>query len=135
MTKRTRWIQGGLGAVLTGLGAVASWRVLLPDGGLRSSSIQGWMFMGPALVTVGVLILWTARAADAGRPWRGPLVLFQIGAAFLLLPAIAWTWRSVSGGGLAEHVWNVTSFTLGVPGAALSATGLILLVWRRLGEG
>lgn len=132
MTDRMRWIQGGLGVVLTILGLVVSGRVLAPDGGLRSSSVEGWMFLGPALVTFGVLLLWTVRGRGgaAEREARGPLLLLQIGLGFLVPPGVAFVWRATSDSGLADYVWNVTEFTLGVPGLALSGTGVILLLLR-----
>ncbi len=131
VTTMMRWVQTGVGACVTILGIVASWRVLAPDGGLRSSSVRGWMFLGPALVTFGVLLLWTARAGGTEREARAPLVILQIGLAFLVPPAVAWIWLTIAGSQLAEFAWSLTAFTLGVPGAALAATGLILLWWRR----
>ena len=134
-SKRMRWIQGSLGAVLVLVGAAGSARVLAPDGGLRSSSVEGWMFVGPALVTFGILLLWTVRRSGAAsdREARGPLLLLQIGLAFLVPPGAAWTWRAVSDSGLADYAWNVTAFTLGVPGLALAVTGAALLAWRSIG--
>ena len=130
--KPMHWVQGGLGAVLAGVGLVASARVLLPGGGPRSSSVEGWMFIGPALITFGLLLLWTVHHGGRGRENEAgdPKLLLQIGLAFLVVPALVLAWRVTAGGGLAEYAWAVTAFTLGVPGVALAATGLILMVWR-----
>lgn len=92
------------------------------------------MFLGPGLVTLGVLLLWTARGggSDREREAAGPRLLLQLGLAFLAPVAAAWLWRTISGGELATYAWSVTAFTLGVPGAALGAAGAVLLAWRAL---
>ena len=129
-----RWTTGLAGLAITGIGLLASWKVLEPGTG---PSLDGWMFEGPALVTFGLLLSWTATGMGSGGEGesldgRGPRLLIQIGLGFLALPALTWVWHQAAGSEAAYYAWTFASFALGVPGLALFLTGVALWTWRRL---
>lgn len=129
-----RWTTGLAGLAITGIGLLATWKVLEPGTG---ASLDGWMFEGPALVTFGLLLCWTATGmgtAGDGESLdrRGPRLLTQIGLGFLALPALTWVWHQAAGSEAAYYAWTFASFALGVPGLALFLTGVALWTWRRL---
>ncbi len=128
-----RWALGSVGGFVTVLGLAATWRLLLPAVGGVGQPVEGWMFEGPALMTFGMLLLWTALSGgrpDSDTAVRGPGLLLRIGLAFLAIPVGVGIWLSVSGAPVAEFMWTVTAFSLGVPGIALTATGIALTAWR-----
>lgn len=132
-----RWTTGFAGLLITGIGLVATWNVLSPGMEGAPPSFDGWMFEGPALVTFGLLLLWTVKSAgDSGAMLdrRAPVLLLQIGLSFLVLPAATWIWKTTSGTEVATYAWTFTVFALGVPGVALALTGAALWLWRALRE-
>lgn len=133
MKRWLRWVLGVSGTFVTLLGLAATWRLVLPMVGGAGQAVDGWMFEGPALMTFGILLLWTASAggsADSDVAERGPAILLRLGLAFLATPFVAGAWSALSGAPLAEFAWVVTAFALGVPGIALTATGIALAAWR-----
>ena len=130
-----RWMTALAGLLIAGIGLLATWTVLQPGATGATEPIDGWMFEGPALVTFGVLLVWTARAAVGGDgealDRRSPRLLMQIGLGFLALPALTWAWHWASGSQAAYYAWTFSSFALGVPGLALFLTGIALWAWRR----
>jgi len=129
-----RWITGTAGLLITLIGLLAMWRVLLPEGGVRAAGVEGWMFLGPALVTFGLLLCWTAglREPRAGSlEARAPGLMFQVGLGFLALPAATWFWNSRSGTEASGYAWSFAAFAFGVPGVALALTGAVLWIWRK----
>lgn len=133
-----RWITGLAGLSIVGIGLVATWRVLTPaDGGsgFPGTTLDGWMFEGPALITFGLLLTWIVignREGAAGLEERGPRLLVQIGLGFLALPAATWGWNEAAGTATSAYVWIFAAFTFGVPGVALTLTGAAIWSWRRL---
>ena len=130
-----RWTTRLAGLLITAIGIVATWRVLAPGSELTDVTIDGWMFEGPALVTFGLLLMWTAGGNAQGESsldGRGPGVLMQIGLGFLALPAAMWAWHATSGTVASSYAWSFAAFALGVPGLALFFTGLALWLWRWL---
>jgi len=129
-----RWITGTAGLLITMIGFVTTWRVLLPEAGAALERIEGWMFLGPALVTFGLLLCWTAglREPRAGSlEARAPALMFQVGLGFLALPVATGIWYSRAATASAAYAWSFSSFAFGVPGVALALTGAVLWVWRR----
>ena len=129
-----RWFTGTAGLLITLIGLLATWQVLLPQGGARAGGVEGWMFLGPALVTFGLLLCWTAglREPRAGNlEARAPGLMFQMGVGFLALPAATWFWYSRSGTAASAYAWSFAAFAFGVPGIALALTGAVLWMWRR----
>lgn len=132
-----RWTTGFAGLLITGIGLVATWNVLSPGMEGAPPRFDGWMFEGPALVTFGLLLLWTVKNAGGSGAIldrRGPVLLLQIGLSFLVLPAATWIWNTTSGTQVAAYAWTFTVFALGVPGVALALTGAALWLWRALRE-
>ena len=130
-----RWTTGIAGALIVVIGVVATARVLSPGSGLESTGVEGWMFEGPALVTFGILLCWTSAAGRTGESsleGRAPRLLVHIGLAFLALPAATWAWNSASANAASAYAWSFAAFALGVPGVALTLTGVALWSWRRL---
>lgn len=131
-----RWTTGFVGLLITAVGIVATWNVLAPSvDELGEFALDGWMFEGPALVTFGLLLLWTAGQTDTGKgslEGRGPLLMLQIGLVFLALPAATFAWDQLSGTMASSFAWTFSAFALGVPGVALALTGAALWLWRRL---
>jgi len=112
-----RWTTGFAGLLITGIGLVATWSVLSPGMEGAPPSFDGWMFEGPALVTFGLLLLWTVKSAgDSGAMLdrRAPVLLLRTEVA--------------------TYAWTFTVFALGVPGVALALTGAALWLWRALRE-
>jgi hypothetical protein len=111
------------------------WKVLSPGSEYIIGAVDGWMFEGPALVTFGLLLLWTSGSAGAGRgalDRRGPRLLMQMGLSFMALPAATWAWNEWSGTVASSYGWSFAAFALGVPGTALLLTGMALWMWRKL---
>jgi hypothetical protein len=132
-----RWTTGIAGVLIVAIGLVATGKVLSPGSGLESTGVEGWMFEGPALVTFGLLLCWTAAASRTGGSSleeRAPRLLVHIGLAFLALPAATWAWNSASPSAASAYAWSFAAFALGVPGAALTLTGAALWSWRRMRE-
>lgn len=130
-----RWTTGIAGLLIVGIGLAATWRVLAPGAGLESAGVEGWMFEGPALITFGILLCWTAAAGGTGESSleeRAPRLLVHIGLSFLALPAATWAWHSVSPSAASSYAWSFAAFALGVPGVALTLTGAALWSWRRV---
>lgn len=129
-----RWMTITAGALITVIGGVATWRVLAPGAEPAGLAVEGWMFEGPALITFGLLLLWTAGLSDASGKLdaRGPRLLMQIGLGFVTLPAATWAWNQAAGTTASSYAWTFAAFALGVPGAALLLTGVALWLWRRL---
>lgn len=128
-----RWTTRLAGLLTTLIGLVATWRVLVPGSDLNSVTVDGWMFEGPALVTFGLLLMWTAGAKDQGESslaGRGPALLMQIGLGFLALPVATWAWNTSSESVASTYAWGFAAFALGVPGLALLLTGLALWLYR-----
>jgi hypothetical protein len=124
--------------MITGLGLVATWRVLAPGTELAGATLDGWMFEGPAFVTFGLLLLWTAGGngkGDTALEKRAPRLLMQIGLGFLALPAVTWAWNEASGTVASSYAWTFASFAFGVPGLALTLTGAALWLWRQIRRG
>ena len=67
-----RWTTRLAGLLLIGIGGLAMWKVLSPGSEYIVGAVDGWMFEGPALVTFGLLLLWTAGSAGAGQGCPGP---------------------------------------------------------------
>jgi len=133
MRPRIRWITGIAGLLMTGIGLVATWRVLAQRMDGSGPILDGWMFEGPALVTFGLLLLWTAggtREVQASLDGRGPSLLMQVGLGFLALPAATWAWNEASGTEASAYAWTFAAFALGVPGLALALSGAALWLWR-----
>lgn len=129
-----RWIFGVTGLTLVSTGLVAMRRVLLPGLEGAAFGVEGWMFLGPALVTFGSLLCWTAAVRgprSASLEARAPALLLQAGFGFLALPAAVWVWHSAAGTSASAYALTLTGFAFGVPGVALTLTGLVLWVWRR----
>ncbi|MDP2471669.1 MAG: hypothetical protein Q8W45_06625 [Candidatus Palauibacterales bacterium] len=131
-----RWTTALSGVLICATGLVATWRVLTPaegGAGFPGATLDGWMFEGPALVTFGLLLLWTAGGGSDGASLyaRAPRLLMQIGFAFLALPAATWAWNRFAPTMASYYAWTFAAFALGVPGAALALTGLALWMWRR----
>jgi hypothetical protein len=117
------------------IGLVTTWKVLFPRFDEMGATLEGWMFLGPALVTFGLLLLLTSGAAGNGgasMEGRGPRLLMHIGLAFLALPTLAWAWDRTSGTATSHYASTFTAFALGVPGIALALTGAALWLWRRV---
>lgn len=132
---RIRWTTGIAGLLITGIGLVATWKVLAPGFDEMGASLEGWMFEGPALVTFGLLLLWTSGAFGKGGialEGRGPRLLMHIGVGFLALPILTWVWNAVSGTAASHYAWTSSAFALGVPGVALTLVGVALWLWRRV---
>ena len=132
-----RWTTGLAGLLITGIGLVATWSVLQPGATGVPAPLDGWMFEGPALVTFGVLLMWTAREAGSGKDGEGldrrsPRLLTQVGLGFLALPALTWAWHTASGSEAAYYAWTFSAFALGVPGLALFLSGIALWGWRKV---
>jgi hypothetical protein len=130
-----RWITKLAGLLIIGIGGLATWKVLAPGSEPMVGAVDGWMFEGPALITFGLLLLWTTGSTDAGRgalDRRGPRLLMQIGLGFVTLPAATWAWNEAAGTTASSYAWSFAAFALGVPGLALLLTGLALWLWRRL---
>lgn len=130
-----RWTTGLAGLLLIAVGGLAMWKVLAPGSAEIVDAVEGWMFEGPALVTFGLLLLWTAGSTRAGRgalDGRGPRLLMQIGLGFVALPVATWAWHETSGTMASSYAWSFAAFALGVPGMALLLTGLALWLWRRV---
>ena len=120
------------------IGLVATWRVLVPGSDLNAVTVDGWMFEGPALVTFGLLLMWTANAdaqGDSSVEGRGPALLMQIGLGFLALPVMTWAWKTASESMASTYAWGFAAFALGVPGLALLSTGVALWLWRWIRRG
>lgn len=133
MNNWLRWVLAVVGVFVLLLGVAATWRLVLPMVGGAGQVVDGWMFEGPALMTFGMLLMWTAGSGGRGNARaaeRGPAILLRIGLAFLAVPIVAGMWSALSGGQLADFAWVVTAFALGVPGIALTATGISLVAWR-----
>ena len=129
-----RWIFGITGLLLVGTGFLAMQRVLLPGLQEAAFGVEGWMFLGPALVTVGSLLCWTAvvrGSRSAALEARAPSLLLQVGMGFLALPAATWVWHLAAGTSASRYVLTFSAFAFGVPGTALTLTGLVLWTWRR----
>jgi hypothetical protein len=123
------------GLLLAGIGATATWRVLAPGSELTTSTVEGWMFEGPALITFGLLLIWTAGESGEGESSlesRGPALLMQIGIGFMFLPAVAWAWNAAAGTMASSYAWSFAAFALGVPGFALLLTGAAVWSWRKV---
>jgi hypothetical protein len=91
------------------------------------------MFEGPALITFGLLLMWTAGSNAEGESslaGRGPALLMQIGLGFLALPVATWAWNVASESVASTYAWGFAAFALGVPGLALLLTGLALWLYR-----
>ena len=130
-----RWTTILAGLLIIGIGGLAMWKVLAPGSEQIVGAVDGWMFEGPALVTFGLLLLWTAGSTGAGRgalDRRGPRLLMQIGLGFVALPAATWAWNEASGTIASSYAWSFAAFALGVPGVALLLTGMALWLWRKL---
>ncbi len=129
-----RWTTRFAGLVIAGIGLIAMWKVLAPESEPTVVTVDGWMFVGPALITFGLLLLWTA-GGDAGEESslerRGPRLLLHIGLGFLALPAMTWAWNAISGTTASFYAWSFAAFAMGVPGLALLFTGAALWLWRR----
>ena len=133
-----RWTTGIAGLMITGIGLGATWKVLAPGTELTGATFDGWMFEGPALITFGLLLLWTAVGAgkgDASLEKRAPRLLIQIGLGFLVLPALTWAWNEASGTVASSYAWTFATFAFGVPGLALTLTGAALWLWRQIRRG
>lgn len=133
-----RWTTGIAGLMITGIGLVATWRVLAPGTELTGATLDGWMFEGPAFVTFGLLLLATAGGngkGDTALEKRAPRLLMQIGLGFLALPAVTWAWNEASGTVASSYAWTFASFAFGVPGLALTLTGAALWLWRQIRRG
>lgn len=129
-----RWTTRFTGLVITAIGLIAMWKVLAPESEPTVATVDGWMFVGPALVTFGLLLLWTAGGSageKASLEGRGPRLLLQIGLGFLALPAATWAWNASSGTMASSYAWSFAAFAMGVPGLALLFTGAALWLWRR----
>jgi hypothetical protein len=121
--------------LLVGTGLVAMRRVLLPGLEGAAFGVEGWMFLGPALVTLGSVLCWTAAAGDprsASIEARAPVLLLQVGLGFLALPAATWVWHSATGTSASTYALTFAGFAFGVPGVALMLIGLVLWMWRRM---
>jgi hypothetical protein len=130
-----RWTTILAGLLMTGIGGLAMWNVLAPGSERIVGAVDGWMFEGPALVTFGLLLLWTAGSTGTGRgalDRRGPQLLMQIGLGFIALPVATWAWNEASGTIASSYAWSFAAFALGVPGLALLLTGMALWLWRRM---
>jgi len=130
-----RWTTGIAGLIITAIGLVATWKVLAPGTELTGPTLDGWMFEGPAFVTFGLLLLWTAGGTgkgDASLEKRAPRLLMQIGLGFLVLPAVTWAWNEASGTAASSYAWTFAAFAFGVPGVALALTGAALWLWRQV---
>lgn len=128
-----RWTTRLAGLLTTLIGVVATWRVLVPASDMDALTVDGWMFEGPALVTFGLLLMWTAGAKAQGESslaGRGPALLMQIGLGFLALPIATWAWSTTSESVASTYAWGFAAFALGVPGLALLLTGLALWLYR-----
>ena len=128
-----RWTTRLAGFLITAIGMLATWRVLAPGSELDVVAVDGWMFEGPALVTFGLLLMWTASANAQGESslaGRGPALLMQIGLGFLALPVATWAWNTTSESVASTYAWGFAAFALGVPGLALLLTGMALWLWR-----
>lgn len=130
-----RWTTILTGLLITGIGALATWKVLVPEAGLADAGVDGWMFEGPALITFGLLLTWTAGARGSTLEGRGPALLVQIGLGFLALPVATWAWHQSAGTEASTYAWSFAAFALGVPGLALLLTGVALWLWRRIRRG
>jgi hypothetical protein len=133
-----QWTTGISGLVITGIGLFATWKVLAPGTELTSMTLDGWMFEGPALVTFGLLLLWTASGTgkgDVSLEKRAPRLLMQIGLWFLVLPGLTWAWNAASGSAASSYAWTFATFAFGVPGLALALTGAALWLWRLIRRG
>lgn len=133
MRTSNRWILGASGLLVTVIGVAAVRRVLLPESGLGPGRMEGWMFLGPALVTLGLLLCWSAgtrgaRARELNA--RAPRLFMQLGLGFLALPALTWLWDLIAPTAASSYAASFASYGLGVPGAALALTGGALWVWR-----
>jgi len=129
-----RWTIRFTGLVITAIGLIAMWKVLAPESEPTVITVDGWMFVGPALVTFGLLLLWTAGSSagdESSLEGRGPRLLLQIGLGFLALPAVTWAWNASSGTMASSYAWSFAAFAMGVPGLALLFTGAALWLWRR----
>ena len=130
-----RWTTGIAGLMITGIGFVATWKVLAPGTELAAATLDGWMFEGPALVTFGLLLMWTAGGTgkgDTALEKRAPRLMMQIGLGFLVLPALTWAWNETSGTAASSYAWTFATFAFGVPGLALALTGAALWLWRQI---
>jgi hypothetical protein len=130
-----RWTTRLAGLLITGIGMVATWNVLTPGPGPAALTVEGWMFEGPALITFGLLLIWTVGGKGEGRSSlerRAPGLLMQIGLGFVALPAATWAWNHASGTAASSYAWTFAAFALGVPGVALLLTGVGLWLWRSL---
>ena len=128
-----RWTTRLAGLLMTVIGMVATWRVLAPGSEQTAPTVDGWMFEGPALITFGLLLMWTAGSNAQGESslaGRGPALLMQIGLGFLALPVATWAWNATSESVASTYAWGFASFALGVPGLALLLTGLGLWLYR-----
>lgn len=129
-----RWTTLLAGLLVTAIGTLATWAVLAPGVEETGVAVDGWMFEGPALITFGLLLAWTAAVKDgAGGALdaRAPRLLMQVGLCFVALPAATWAWHHTTGTAASSYAWTFAAFALGVPGTALLLTGAALWVWRR----
>jgi hypothetical protein len=118
-----RWALRILAGLSMAAGAVSTYNLLVDPanrvGGALGESPA--VFLGPFLITVGILLAW--------RPARAQYrALLWVGGSLWLLLGLLYAWEVISGSEVVRFLVSVGLVVIGLPAISLVAVGL----WARI---